>query len=257
MARALITGGSSGIGAAFARALAARGDDLTLVARDAGRLEELAADLRAAHGVEVEVFPADLAVRAEVVRVAARLTDDASPIDMLVNNAGFGIGVRLTAEDLTPHEYAIDVMVRAVLILGGTAGRAMRARGHGAIVNISSVAGMLAMGGYSAIKAWVTAYSESLAAELGGTGVTVTALLPGWVRTEFHDRAAINTTKLPGVAWVDVDALVRDCLDDVAKGRVFSVPTMRYRAVTGLLRHAPRRLVRKVSTVISSSRHKD
>jgi len=257
MARALITGGSSGIGAAFARALAARGDDLTLVARDAGRLEDLATDLRAAHGVDVEVFPADLAVRAEVSRVAARLTDDVSPIDMLVNNAGFGIGVRLTAEDLTPHEYAIDVMVRAVLILGGTAGRTMRARGHGAIVNISSVAGMLAMGGYSAIKAWVTAYSESLAAELGGTGVTVTALLPGWVRTEFHDRAAINTTKLPGVAWVDVDALVRDCLDDVAKGRVFSVPTMRYRAVTGLLRHAPRRVVRKVSTVISSSRHKD
>ncbi|HEY8788374.1 MAG TPA: SDR family NAD(P)-dependent oxidoreductase [Actinopolymorphaceae bacterium] len=257
MARALITGGSSGIGAAFAKALAARGDDLTLVARDAVRLEEFAAGLRAAHGVDVEVFPADLGVRADVSRVAARLADDASPIDMLVNNAGFGIGVRLTADDLGAHEHAIDVMVRAVLILGGTAGRTMRARGHGAIVNISSVAGMLAMGGYSAIKAWVTAYSESLAAELGGTGVTVTALLPGWVRTEFHDRAAINTTRLPGAAWVDADALVHDCLDDVAKGRVLSVPTVRYRAVTGLLRHAPRGLVRKVSTVISSSRHKD
>jgi short-subunit dehydrogenase len=257
MARALITGGSSGIGAAFATALAARGDDLTLVARDASRLEAFAERLRAEHGVDVEVFPADLADRAELARVAARLADDASPIDMLVNNAGFGIGVRLTAEDLDAHEHAIDVMVRAVLILGGTAGRTMRSRGHGAIVNISSVAGLLAMGGYSAIKAWVTAYSESLAAELGGTGVTVTALLPGWVRTEFHDRAAINTSKLPGVAWVDVDTLVRACLDDVAKGRVLSVPTVRYRAVTGLLRHAPRRLVRKVSTAISSSRHDD
>jgi len=257
MARALITGGSSGIGAAFARALAARGDDLTLVARDATRLEEFAAELRAAHGVDVEVVPADLAVRADVSRVATRLADGVEPIDMLVNNAGFGIGVRLTAPDLSAHEHAIDVMVRAVLILGGTAGRTMRARGHGVIVNISSVAGMLAMGGYSAIKAWVTAYSESLAAELGGTGVTVTALLPGWVRTEFHDRAAINTTKLPGVAWVEVDALVRDCLDDVAKGRVLSVPTVRYRTVTGLLRHAPRSLVRRVSSAISSSRHSD
>jgi short-subunit dehydrogenase len=257
MARALITGGSSGIGAAFATALATRGDDLILVARDAARLEAFAAGLRAAHGVDVEVFPADLADRAEVSRVAARLAEPARPVDMLVNNAGLGIGVRLTAEDLGAHEHAIDVMVRAVLILGGTAGRTMRSRGHGAIVNISSVAGLLAMGGYSAIKAWVTAYSESLAAELAGTGVTVTALLPGWVRTEFHDRAAISTTKLPGVAWVDVDALVRDCLDDVAKKRVLSVPTIRYRAVTGLLRHAPRGLVRKVSTAISSSRHKD
>lgn len=257
MARALITGGSSGIGAAFATALAARGDDLTLVARDAARLEEFAARLRVAHGVDVEVFPADLADRAEVSRVAARLADLASPIDMLVNNAGFGIGVRLTAEDLAAHEHAIDVMVRAVLILGGTAGRTMRSRGHGAIVNISSVAGLLAMGGYSAIKAWVTAYSESLAAELGGTGVTVTALLPGWVRTEFHDRAAINTSKLPEVAWVDVDALVAACLHDVAKGRVLSVPTIRYRTVTGLLRHAPRAVVRRVSSAISSSRHGD
>lgn len=257
MARALITGGSSGIGAAFAKALAVRGDDLTLVARDATRLEAVAATIRAAHGVDVEVVAADLAVRADVDRVAARLVDDARPIDMLVNNAGFGIGVRLTAEDLSAHEHAIDVMVRAVLILGGAAGRTMRARGHGAIVNVSSVAGMLAMGGYSAIKAWVTAYSESLATELGGTGVTVTALLPGWVRTEFHERAAINTTKLPGVAWVDVDALVADCLADVTKGRVLSVPTVRYRAVTGLLRHAPRSLVRTVSSAISSSRHKD
>ncbi len=257
MARALITGGSSGIGAAFAKALTARGDDVTLVARDAVRLEEFAAGLRSAHGVDVEVFPADLAVHEDVARVAARIAADARPIDMLVNNAGFGIGVRLTAEDLSAHEHAIDVMIRSVLILGGTAGRTMRARGHGAIVNISSVAGMLAMGGYSAVKAWVTAYSESLAAELGGTGVTVTALLPGWVRTEFHDRAAINTTRIPAAGWVDVDWLVSACLDDVAKGRVLSVPTVRYRAVTGLLRHAPRGLVRKVSSAISSSRHND
>ncbi len=254
MARALITGGSSGIGAAFARALAGRGDDLVLVARGTERLEAFGAVLADGYGVEVETITADLADGDDRALVAKRLADADQPIDLLVNNAGFGIGVKLTAEDLSEHERAVEVMIRSVLILGGTAGRAMRERGSGAIVNVSSVAGMLSMGGYSSIKAWVTAYSESLAAELAGTGVTVTALLPGWVRTEFHDRASINVSKLPDLAWVDADDLVRACLADVARGKVLSVPTVRYRAVTGVLRHAPRSLVRKISSAISHSR---
>jgi short-subunit dehydrogenase len=128
MPTALVTGGTSGIGAAFARQLAARGDDLVLVARDAARLETSAAALRETYGVAVEVLPADLGDREQVLRVASRLTDAARPVDLLVNNAGFGIHHALTDPDTGPHQHGIDVMISAVLVLGGAAGRAMRER---------------------------------------------------------------------------------------------------------------------------------
>jgi uncharacterized protein len=255
MPTALVTGGTSGIGAAFARQLAARGDDLVLVARDAARLESSAAALRDAYGVAVEILPADLADREQVLRVADRLTDPARPVDLLVNNAGFGVHHRLTDPDPGPHEHAIAVMITAVLVLGGAAGRAMRERGQGAVVNVGSTAGFMAMGSYSAIKAWVLAYSESLANELAGTGVTVTALLPGWVRTEFHERADIRTSSIPQALWLDADALVAECLDDVARGKVVSIPSRRYRGLMWAVRHAPRSAVRAASRRLSSGRH--
>jgi uncharacterized protein len=255
MPTALVTGGTSGIGAAFARQLAARGDDLVLVARDAARLEASASQLRETYGVQVEVLPADLADRDQVLRVAGRLTDATRPVDLLVNNAGFGVHHRLTDPDPGPHEHAIDVMITAVLLLGGAAGRAMRERGHGAIVNVTSTAGFMAMGSYSAIKAWVLTYSESLANELAGTGVTVTALAPGWVRTEFHQRADIRTSSIPEALWLDADALVAECLDDVAHGKVVSIPSKRYRVLMWAVQHAPRSAVRAASRKLSSSRH--
>jgi short-subunit dehydrogenase len=255
MPTALVTGGTSGIGAAFARQLAARGDDLVLVARDVARLESAAAGLRETYGVAVEVLPADLAQRDQVLRVADRLTDPDRPVDLLVNNAGFGVHHRLTDPDPGPHEHAIDVMVTAVLLLGGAAGRAMRERGHGAIVNVASTAGFMAMGSYSAVKAWAMTYSESLANELTGTGVTVTALAPGWVRTEFHQRADITTSSIPAPLWLDADRLVRECLEDVARGKVVSIPSKRYRALMWAVRHAPRSAVRAASRKVSSSRH--
>lgn len=253
MATALVTGGTSGIGAAFARELARRGHDLVLVARDAARLEEVAADLRRG-GARVEVLRADLADRGDVQRVADRLEDADRPVDLLVNNAGFGLSSRLLAPDTSEQERALDVMVRAVLVLGGAAGRAMRTRGHGAVLNVSSVAGFVTMGGYSAVKAWVTSYSEGLSNELAGTGVTVTALCPGFVRTEFHERADLRMGSMPELGWVDVEELVLTALDDVARGRVISVPTARYAAVVQLARHAPRNLVRWASRAIVSAR---
>ncbi|WP_299040066.1 SDR family oxidoreductase [uncultured Pseudokineococcus sp.] len=253
MATALVTGGTSGIGAAFARQLARRGHDLVLVARDAARLEEVAADLRGS-GVQVEVLRADLADRVDVQRVADRLEDAGRPVDLLVNNAGFGLASRLLDPDTSEQERALDVMAKAVLVLGGAAGRGMRARGRGAVLNVSSVAGFVTMGGYSAVKAWVTAYSESLAGELAGSGVTVTALCPGFVRTEFHERADLHMSKLPELGWVDVEELVSTALDDVARGRVISVPTARYAALVHLIRHAPRSLVRRGSRAVVSAR---
>ncbi len=254
MATALITGGTSGIGAAFARVLAGRGDDLVLVARDAERLARVAADLSAAHRVTVETIAADLGVREDVLRVADRLAEAERPVDLLVNNAGFGVHARLLEDDLPTHEQALDVMCLAVLILGGAAGRAMKTRGHGRIINVASLAAYIAQGPYSAIKAWVLAYSEGLAGELHGTGVTVTALCPGWVRTEFHERAAIRTSAIPERVWVDADRVARESLRDAERGAVISVPTKRWKASRFLLAHAPRPAVRLASRMLTKSR---
>jgi len=254
MATALITGGTSGIGAAFARALAARGDDLVLVARNPDRLSEAAMDLKERYAISVETIVADLAVRDEVTGIAERLSSVEQPIDMLINNAGFGIRAKLTDPDTTPHEHGIDVMIRAVLLLSGAAGRAMRQRGAGTIINVSSFAGVLTMGSYSAIKAWMTTYTESLANELHGTEVRVTALCPGWVRTEFHDRAGINVS-YPNLLWLDADRVVAKCLQDAAAGKVISIPTKRYKVLMIICDHLPHRALRAVSRILNSRRH--
>jgi short-subunit dehydrogenase len=251
---ALVTGGTAGIGAAFARELAARGYDLVLVARTASRLDEVARELRAG-GREVETIVADLGVLADVERVAARLADTARPIDMLVNNAGYGMKSKLGDPDIAEASHANMVMMQGPLVLSAAVVPGMRERGHGAIVNVASVAGYTSMGLYSAIKAWMRVYSESLSNELHGTGVTVTALLPGWVRTEFHDRAEIRTSAIPGPLWLTSDFLVKACLKDVARGRAVSIPSVRYRFLSWLLRHLPPRTVRWVSRKMSSSRH--
>ncbi len=254
MPTALITGATAGIGAAFARALAARGDDLVLVARNTDRLTETAARLGEEHGVGVETIRADLSVRDDVLAVAARLEDTEHPVDLLVNNAGFGVHHKLLDRDVAAHEHAMDVMCRAVLILGGAAGRAMRARGHGRIINVASLAAWLTTGNYSPIKAWVKVYSESLANELHGSGVTVTALCPGWVRTEFHERAGIKTSSIPEWVWVDADTCVAEALADAEKGRVLSVPTKRWKLARFVADAVPRGAVRWASRMLSASR---
>ncbi|RIX31198.1 SDR family NAD(P)-dependent oxidoreductase [Amnibacterium setariae] len=253
MATALVTGATSGIGAAFARALAARGWDLVLVARDEDRLEEEAARYRAA-GRGAEVLRADLTDRGDVDRVAARLEDSAAPVDLLVNNAGFSVRASLLSTDQAAHDRAFEVMVRAVQVLSGAAGRAMTARGRGRIVNVGSTAGRITMGAYSAIKAWVTVYTEGLANELAGTGVTAMALEPGWVRTEFHARAGISGSSMPDALWLDADDLVAAALRDLLRGRVVSTPSARYKALMFVARHAPRSGIRRVSKALSDRR---
>jgi short-subunit dehydrogenase len=240
---ALVTGATAGIGNSFARALAARGTGLVLVARDTARLEEVAARLRSEHGVDVEVLPADLADRAQLERVAQRLRDPARPVDLLVNNAGFATKQRFAGGDLAAEERLLDVLVRAVLVLSSAALPGMVARRRGALVTVSSVAGFFPGGTYSAAKAWATTFTLSLAAELAGTGVTATALCPGYVHTEFHGRAGIRMNRLPEIAWLDADELVAACLKDVARGRALSVPSLRYKVVAAAARHLPLRAV--------------
>jgi short-subunit dehydrogenase len=247
MGTALVTGGTSGIGAEFARQLAARGHDIVLVARDPERLDAMAAELRRL-GRSVEILVADLAVSADTDRVAARVSDREHPVDYLINNAGFRVTSRLAHPDVAEHDRALNVMVRAVLVLGGAAATVMRERGTGVILNVASINGQLTLSGY-------------LANELRGSGVTVTALMPGWVRTEFHQRVApsgatadMGRGGIPNVLWLDPELLVRECLRDVDKNRVISIPTIRYRFLSWLLKHLPDATVRAVSRRISLSR---
>ena len=247
MGTALITGASAGLGLEFAWQLATARHNLVLVARDATRLEEHAGRLRAAAGVDVEVLQADLADRVQLDRVAERLGADRRPIGLLVNNAGFGASSSFTETPLAESERALDVMIRAVMVLSRAAADHMAPRGHGAILNVSSIAGYMASGVYSATKAWVTTFSESLATELSGTGVTVTALLPGLTRTEFHSRAGIDTSRHPDFAWLSAAEVVSCALSDVRRGAVLSTPSCGYSLAIGLARLAPRWLIRSIS----------
>jgi short-subunit dehydrogenase len=258
MHRALITGGTAGIGAAFARAFARRGVDLVLVARDEDRLAEQARSLHDEFGVRVETLVADLSDRDDQQRVADRLEHSPQdPVDVLVNNAGFSVRASLLDPDLTEHDRGFEVMQRAVLKLGGAAGRAMRERGQGSIINIASVSSFITQNNYTAIKSWVGNYSESLSVQLDGTGVQVTALVPGWVRTEFHSRAGIKGSSIPGFLWIDADELVEDCLRDVARGKPVSIPQLRWKLITSALRSLPRPVVHTISTLLTSRRDKE
>lgn len=246
MPTALITGASAGIGKTFAHQLAARGNDLVVVARDRARLEALRAELEAQHGIRVEVLAADLADRTQLGTVADRIGDQQRPIDIVVNNAGFGLKKSFVRNTVEEEEQMLDVLVRAVLVLSHAAALAMKERGAGNIINVSSVAGFMASGTYSAAKSWVTVFSESLAVELAKTGVKVTALAPGFTRTEFHDRAGISARQAsPDFMWLDADKLVADCLSDVDKGKVLSIPGVQYKIAAGLLRVVPRSIARQ------------
>lgn len=254
MHRALVTGGTSGIGAEFAQQLAGRGVDLVLVARNGDRLRQVAAELRERHQVQVETLEADLADRAQAQSVAERLASESSPVSILVNNAGFSVGTPLTDPDMEAHDQASEVMMRSLVLLSGAAARVMVPRGQGWIINVSSVAGLLTQGAYSALKAWAITHTESLADQLHGTGVHATALCPGWVRTEFHQRAGITGSSIPQSLWLDAASVVRTGLRDALRGKVVSVPSMRYAVIAAALRHAPRPLVRGLSRKLASRR---
>jgi short-subunit dehydrogenase len=254
MSTALVTGATSGIGLAFCRELAERGHDLVIVARRRAKLENVSDELRARHSINVEILAADLSKRSQLRRVADRLADRERPIDLLVNNAGFGTSKSFLKGELAHEEAMLDVLCRAVLVLSHAGALSMKYRGRGAIINVSSVASFVPMGTYGAAKGWVTAFTETLAHELSGSGVSATALCPGFTITEMHERASIDMSKLPKAMWLEADRLVRDCLDDVKAGKVLSVPGAPYKLIVGVTQLAPRALVRAISARATSIR---
>lgn len=238
---ALVTGATAGIGLEFAQQLAAQGTHLVVVARNAARLEEVAATLRTSHGVEVEVLVADLAVKADLARVEARVAEQERPVDLLVNNAGFGLKKRFLDNSIEAEVEMLDVLVTAVLRLSHAALGAMSERGSGGIINVSSVAAFLPRGTYSAAKAWVNSFSEWAHHEYKPRGISVMALCPGFTKTEFHQRMQVR--RGDGFMWLEADFLVRKALEDFAKGRAYSIPGAQYKAVIALTRAVPNRVL--------------
>lgn len=236
MATALITGATAGIGNAFARMLAAQGYDLVLVARDLSRLEAIAGDLHAKYGVQVEPFRADLSRYDECAWVEQRLSDPGRPIDVLVNNAGYGLRGRFADGDLMAEQALFDVLVRAVLRLSHAAARGMRERGGGVIINVSSVAAWWHNSTYSAAKSYVLVFGRALRKEMRGSGVKVSTLCPGFTRTEFHERGSFEMGRMPGFMWLDADALVAEAWRDAQRNRAVSVPGRLYKAMHLMLK---------------------
>lgn len=250
---ALVTGPTSGIGAGYARALAAQGYDLVLVARNETKLADLAADLKGRFGAESEMLPADLATAAGRTRVAERL---ARGVDMLVNNAGFGTTGEFWTAAPELLQAQLDVNVTAVMQLTRAALPSMIDAGSGRIVNVASVAGLLPGRGstYSGSKAYVVSFTEGLAGGLAGTGVQVQALCPGFVHTEFHRRAGIEMGSIPEWMWLDVDTVVRTSLADLEAGKVRSIPGLQYKVLTTGGRLIPVDLVRRLTNVFGRGR---
>ncbi|MEU6317040.1 SDR family oxidoreductase [Streptomyces sp. NPDC047009] len=248
MTTALITGSTAGIGAAFARRLAADGHDLVLVARDTKRLGEQATELHDRHGIEAKVLTADLATDEGIEAVATRLSDLKDPVDLLVNNAGFGNKGRYLEVPMADELRMLKVHCEAVLRLTSAAAESMRTRGRGGVVNVASVAAFVPRGTYGASKAWVVQFTQGAARDLAGSGVRLMALCPGFVRTEFHERAGMGTDNIPGWMWLDADNVVTAALADLARGRTVSIPDPRYKALMSVVKVTPRALLGGISS---------
>lgn len=240
MPTALITGASAGLGAEFARQLAARRADLVLVARSVDPLQDLAAQLRDAHGVAVEVLVADLHDESDLARVAARLSQSEDPIDLLVNNAGFGVPLRFADNALEDEVRHLHVHVAVPMRLMHAALGMMRGRG-GRVINVASVAGFIPRSTYSACKQWVIGFSRWANTHYASDRVSVTALCPGFTHTEFHARMGLPPGQegVPAIGWLNAHDVVREGLRDAARGKAVSVPSLRYKVVVALTKLLP------------------
>lgn len=252
---AVVTGSSSGIGAAFARELARRGHDLVLVARNESRLAELATQLEAEHKSNVEVLGADLESDAGVARVAERLTDSDRPVELLVNNAGFATSGRFHELPLDQEDAEIHLNVIAVLELTHAALGPMVARGHGGVINVSSIGAYQPTplsATYCATKAFVSSFTNAVHEELRGTGVKAMVLAPGFTRTEFHLRAGIeNTDQAPGFLWQSADEVAEAAMKTYDKGRAVCVPGALNVAAAAFSGSMPAGVSRRIAGIVS------
>ena len=241
---ALITGASSGIGESFTRLLASKGYNISLVSRNEVRLHEKAAALREKYQVQTFVLVADLATDAGCLLVEDYLNK--YDIDVLINNAGFGLNKSFSASDLAKEQELLDVLVRTPMRLTHVAIPKMRAKNSGTIINVSSVSSFIAGGTYSAAKSYLTVLSESLNTELKETGVKVSALCPGFTRTQFHERAHMKMKGIPRIMWLNSDRLAAAGWADAISGKAVSIPGRQYKLLVAVISIVPRSLVRRL-----------
>lgn len=241
---ALVTGATAGIGESFTRLLAEKGFNLVLVARDEKRLHERAAGLKTKYGADSIVIVADLATEAGCAKVEEFIRQN--EIEVLINNAGFGINKAFTMSDLAKEDEVLKVLVRTPMRLMHVALPGMKERNSGIVINVSSVASFIAGGAYSAAKSYLTVLSESLHTELSATNVKISALCPGFTRTEFHQRGRMKMSGLPEFMWLNSDRLVEKAWRDVISGKAVSIPGWQYKLLVGVISLAPRVLVRRV-----------
>jgi len=247
MPKAMITGPTAGIGLAFAHRCANQGLDLILVARDQTRLTALAQEMTARYGVQCEVISADLGVRADVDRVAQRLT--MGDVSILVNNAGFGLGTSFIESSIDEEQRMLDVLVTATMRLTHAVLPSMQQAGFGLVLNVSSIAGWTTGGTYAAAKSWTTVFSESLATQVSDAGIRVVAVCPGFVRTEFHERAEMDVERIPEWLWLTPEQVVDKAFLDAARGNVISIAGAQYVVIAALLQTFPRGIIRQVTPV--------
>ena len=250
MATALITGATAGIGAAYAKLLAKEGFDLVLVARDLPRLKGVAKELSNLHKIKAETIKADLTKPAQLAKVEKRLANNSKPIEVLINNAGFGLKDSFLVSNLAKEQELLDVLVTAPMRLSHAVLPGMIKRNSGSIVNVSSVASFIAGGTYSAAKSYLTIFSEYLHTELRDTNIKVSALCPGFTRTEFHARGKMKMSGLPNYMWTTVDQVVAKSWRYVKAGKVICIPGWQYMLLSSIARIAPRPLVRKLGIKI-------
>ena len=241
---ALVTGATVGIGESFTRLLAQNGYNIVLVARDLPRLQERAKTLESTFGIATTVIQADLATDSGCKTIEDFISNN--QIDVLINNAGFGINKAFTVSQLDAEQQLLDVLVRTPMRLMHVALPGMKERNEGVIINVSSVAGWIAGGTYSASKSYLTVLSESLHTELSSTNVKISALCPGFTRTEFHQRGRMSMKGLPTFMWLNSDKLVAKAWKDAVGGKAVSVPGWQYQLLTFVMRNAPRPMVRKI-----------
>ena len=251
---ALVTGATAGIGESFTRLLAENNYNIVLVARDLPRLNERAAQLQTQYKVQTQVIQADLATDAGCAVVEQYIANN--QIDVLINNAGFGINKAFTVSALDAEQQLLDVLVRTPMRLMHVALPQMKQRNKGVVINVSSVASFIAGGTYSAAKSYLTVLTESLHTELTGTNVKISALCPGFTRTEFHQRGRMSMKGLPNFMWLASDELVAKAWRDALKGEAISIPGWQYKLLVFVIQRLPRSIVRKVGMSVRRKQRK-